>query len=455
MYITIINGSPKGQYSVTLQTALYLQKLFPEHTYDIINAGRRIKSLEKDFSQVKESMEKADILLFSYPVYTFLAPAQLHRFIELLKNSGWELSGKIATQITTSKHFYDVTAHTYIKENCLDMGLRFINGLSADMDDLTTEKGQTQAKKFFEHLLFRAENSLFERPAAPMGKPAHLPVTVPLPREKKTGRDIVVVTDCEAENEQLSGMISRFDAVLPYPVRVVNLCDFPFAGGCLGCLNCASTGKCVYKDGFDTYLREKIQTSDAIVYAFTIKDHSMGALFKTYDDRQFCNGHRTVTMGKPVGYIISGDLSEEENLRLVLRGRSQAGGNFLAGPATDEFDTNKEIDDMAAELSWALENNYAPPSDFLGVGGIKIFRDLIYGMRGIMKEDHKFYKEHGLYDFPQKKKGTTALMYLAGAALSNDKIRAKMGNKMNEGMLLPYKSILEKAVPVHKNEKEK
>ena len=35
----------------------------------------------------------------------------------------------------------------------------------------------------------------------------------------------------------------------------------------------------------------------------------MGALFKMFDDRQFCNGHRTVTMGKPVGYIIDGHLS--------------------------------------------------------------------------------------------------------------------------------------------------
>ncbi len=447
MYITVINGSPKGQYSVTLQTTLYLQKLFPEHTYDIVNAARRIKSLEKDFSQVKESIEKADILLFSYPVYTFLAPAQLHRFIELLKESDINLKGKIATQITTSKHFYDVTAHAYIKENCHDMGLRFVDGLSADMDDLTNAKGQEQAKQFFKHLLFCAENGLFEEGESKPAVPAPCVVTVPAACEKKAGKDIVVVTDCEEDNSQLKNMISRFSAVLPYPVRIVNLREIPFSGGCLGCLNCATGGKCVYKDGFDSFLRETIQSSDAIVYAFTVKDHSMGSLFKTYDDRQFCNGHRTVTMGKPVGYLISGGLSKEENLRLVLRGRSEAGGNFLAGLASDETASDKEIDDMAKQLAWALENGYTTPANFLGVGGIKIFRDLIYGMRGMMKEDHKFYKEHGLYDFPQKKKGTTALMYLAGAALSNDKIRSKMGNKMNEGMLMPYKSILDKTVP--------
>ena len=34
-------------------------------------------------------------------------------------------------------------------------------------------------------------------------------------------------------------------------------------------------------------------------------------------------------------------------------------------------------------------------------------------------------------------------MYLAGAALSSPKIKSKMGNKMNEGMLMPYKKVLD------------
>ena len=34
-------------------------------------------------------------------------------------------------------------------------------------------------------------------------------------------------------------------------------------------------------------------------------------------------------------------------------------------------------------------------------------------------------------------------MYLVGALISNPKIKAKMGNAMNEGMLMPYKKVLE------------
>ncbi len=140
---------------------------------------------------------------------------------------------------------------------------------------------------------------------------------------------------------------------------------------------------------------------------------------------------------------MSGNLSEEPNLNMIIEGRANVGGNFLAGVAADEKDTDKEIDDLVKSLQYAIENSYAPPSNFYGVGGMKIFRDLIYQMKGMMKADHKFYKEHGQYDFPQKKKGTMLLMYLVGAMMGNPKIKAKIGNKMNEGMLMPYKKVLD------------
>ena len=96
-------------------------------------------------------------------------------------------------------------------------------------------------------------------------------------------------------------------------------------------------------------------------------------------------------------------------------------------------------------LMYALKNKYVQPANFYGVGGMKIFRDLIYTMQGMMKADHKFYKSHGQYDFPQKHKGRVAAMYLVGALLSSEKIRSKMGNRMTEGMLMPYKKVMDTA----------
>ena len=445
MKILVINGSPKGKYSITLQTCNYLQILHPEHEFEILHAGQSIKALEKDFSPALAAVEKADILLFSYPVYTFIAPCQLHRFIELLKASGIDLSGKFATQISTSKHFYDITAHRYIEENCHDLGLKYIHGLSADMDDLTTEKGQNEAEKFFEYLLWSVENEIFEPAPAKQPPAAHIPVkAAPVSDAAKPG-DVVVLTDCEKEDVQLQSMIDRFCAVLPRKTRVINIREYPFKGGCLGCFNCAVSGKCIYKDGFDDYLRNEIQTAEAIVYAFTIKDHSMGSRFKMYDDRNFCNGHRTVTIGMPIGYLISGNYSLEANLQTILHARAQVGSNFLAGVATDETDPDTAIDALANKLCYALEYAYVPPQNFYGIGGMKVFRDLIWIMQGMMKADHKFYKSHGQYDFPQKQWPRMIAMYGVGALLANPKLKSKMGNKMNEGMIMPYQKALDAA----------
>ena len=443
MNILVLNGSPKGEYSITLQTVRYLEKLNPEDTFTVLHVGQKIKALEKDFAPAIKAINDADALLFSYPVYTFIAPCQLHRFIELMKEHKVDVKGKVATQITTSKHFYDVTAHRYIQDNCQDMGIKIVRGLSADMEDLTSKKGQKEADDFWTHFHWCVKNEYFETCYNREYTASHKPVSVPNVTKKAENGDVVIVTDCTSANTQLTNMIARFQAKLPVKSRIVNIAEYPLKGGCLGCFSCAPDGVCIYNDKFDVFLRDEIQTAQAIIYAFTIKDHSMGSRFKMYDDRQFCNGHRTVTMNMPIGYLISGNLSEEENLRTIVEARSQVGGNIPAGIATDEFDPDKEIDKLVASLTYALENKYIQPSNFYGVGGMKIFRDLIYQMRGMMRADHKFFKSHGQYDFPQKKKGQTMMMYLVGAMLANKKIKAKMGNKMNEGMIAPYKKVID------------
>lgn len=445
MNILVLNGSPAGQASITLQTVLYIQQFYEQYPFEVLDVGQRIKQYEKDFGECRKKIDAADLIIFAYPVYTFLIPAQLHRFIEMMKEENIDYTGKYATQITTSKHFYDVTAHRFIQDNCDDMGLAYIKGLSADMEDLLHKKGQDEALSFFQYVLWSYQHGYHE-PVLYREKKEWNGIETTIPDKEvipKRGK-IAVVTDTE-EGSPLSRMIQRLQYNTSFETVVVNLRDFPFSGGCLGCFHCASTGECIYKDGFDAYLRNKIQTTDATVYAFTIQDHGMGYRFKLFDDRQFCNGHRTVTMGKPVGYLIDGDLDDEPNLRMVIEARADTGGNYLAGIATNKKNPDHEIDRLADTLRYAVEKNYRQPQMFYGVGGLKIFRDLIYEMQGMMKEDHRFYKEHGFYDFPQKKKGMILGMYLVGEMMTNPKLSKKLGGKMTEGMLMPYQQVIKKA----------
>lgn len=445
MEILVINGSPKGRTSVTVQTAKYWEILHPEITFTYLNAGARINALEKDFSEAAQLLLRADILLFSYPVYTFLAPSQLHRFISLVKHEGIDLIGKPFAQLTTSKHFYDTTAHAYVRDNGADIGMNYLGGLSADMDDLTKEKGREEAEAFFKHMLWAYENRIYEKSFLPGSEKFVNIVPAPAEPVAKKGEGFVsIVADFGPEDESLKALIDRFRAKLPYETELVNLRTFPFKGGCLGCFGCAADGVCVYKDGYSEMLA-RVHEAKAIVLAFSIEDHSMGPRFKMYDDRQFCNGHRTVTEGTPFGYLVSGPLSREENLREVITARAEVGGNFLAGIAGDEHSPEQEVDALVSSLRYAVENGYRQPKNFYGVGGMKIFRDLIWLMQGLMREDHRFFKSHGQYDFPQKQRGRMLAMYLVGGLMRNKKLAKKAGGKMTEGMLAPYTKVLEAA----------
>ena len=446
MKILILNGSPRGDNSITLFHMKYLEKKFPEHDYETINVAAKIKSIERDFSSAKKSLEQADLIVFCYPVYTFVIPAQLHRFIELVKENKVRIAGKYATQVTTSKHFYDITAHRFIEENCADMGLKYVRGLSADMEDIRSKKGRSEAVDFFKFVLWSINGGLCDEPHMITVKGKTYKASTAVKNSSvKTNKSIALVTDYDSEDksaDKLRSMIDRFVLRFPGEVNVINIREFPFIGGCLGCFNCATDGTCIYKDGFDEFLRKNINGADAVVYAYSIKDHSMGYRFKLFDDRQFCNGHRTVTMGKPVAYLVDGILSIETNLMTIMEAKAQVGGNYLAGIVSNENDADESIDNMVKKLYYAMKNRYNPPANFYGVGGMKIFRDLIYQMQGLMKEDHRFYKEHGFYDdYPQKNIGRIIGMYLVSAMMNNKKLSKKVS--MTDGMMTMYKKVLE------------
>lgn len=157
--------------------------------------------------------------------------------------------------------------------------MRFIHGLSADMDDLLSTKGQQEARDFFNYVCWCMAQDIYEPNLNTLRGPKHMPVTFPATDDAIKKGDVVIVTDCQPDNTRLQHMIARFQAVLPLQTRIVNIREYPFRGGCLGCFNCAVSGKCIYIDGFDDFLRNTIQTAQAIIYAFTIQDHSMGVDF--------------------------------------------------------------------------------------------------------------------------------------------------------------------------------
>ena len=141
MKIVVLNGSPKGHVSVTMQYVNLIQKKFPHHELRIFNVASQIKKIEKDetaFREIMDEVRSAGGVLWAFPLYVFLVSSQYKRFIEIL----WERNGadafrdKYAATLSTSIHFFDHTAHNYIRAICDDLDMRFAGAFSAEMHDL-------------------------------------------------------------------------------------------------------------------------------------------------------------------------------------------------------------------------------------------------------------------------------------------------------------------------------
>jgi len=139
MKIAVLNGSPKGEVSVTMQYVHFLQQRFPEIEFVFYDVALKIKKLEKDdksFGEVIAGVAAADAVLWAFPLYFLVVCSQYKRFIELIfeKNAVSAFRGKPAACLTTSINFFDHTAQNYINGICDDLGMNFFGSYSAEMN---------------------------------------------------------------------------------------------------------------------------------------------------------------------------------------------------------------------------------------------------------------------------------------------------------------------------------
>jgi hypothetical protein len=83
---------------------------------------------------------------------------------------------------------------------------------------------------------------------------------------------------------------------------------------------------------------------------------------------------------------------------------------------------------------------------FLGVGGIKVFRDDIWGrLRPTFQADHRFYKKHGVYDFPQN---DYKMRLIVGIFMLLEKLpafRKEYVKRTKAEMVKPLQKVIEKS----------
>lgn len=456
MNLVVLNGSPKGDVSVTMQYIHYLEKHFPTHRFVIVNVSQRINKIAKDeraFDDVIKEVRSADIVVWAFPLYVCLVPAQYKRFIELIfeKKAEDAFREKYSAILTTSVHFYDHTAHNYMTAICNDLGMRCVASYSAGMYDLLRGQGREGFILFAEDMFNAVEKRLPATRSHPALQPSEFsyaagkpPIRLPL-----GGKRMLVLTDDNQPSQNLAAMLTRFVDGIDGDVEVVHLESLDIKGGCIGCLHCGYDNTCAYegKDGFIDFYNQKVRSADIIVFAGTIRDRFLSARWKTYFDRAFFNTHIPTLIGKQIGFLISGPLMQISNLREILAAYCEWQQTNLVDIVTDEYGDSAAIDaliqGLAERLIWSAGRNYLKPMTFRGVGGMKIFRDEVWGnLRFVFQADHRYYRRQGFYDFPQKNFKTRRLNFLMILLTKIPSFRKVFVKTINDKMIKPLQYVV-------------
>ena len=459
MKITVLNGSPKGGLSATMQYVHFIQKKYPQHELKIFHVSQQIKRVENNeeaFQEIMDEVGSSDGVLWAFPLYYFLVASQYKRFIELIFERRMErvFKNRYAAVLTTSIHFFDHTAHNYTRAICDDLDMRVAGSFSAGMYDLL-KGGNRDRLRLFGEAFFRA---IEER--IPTSK-VYRPVTwralnyAPGLMESKVeggGKKILLVIDSENRQENLIRMAEQFRKAFSCETEMINLQGVDMKGGCLGCLQCGYDHTCAYtgKDEFIEFYNTKLKTADIVVFAGEIKDRYLSSRWKMFFDRSFFNTHTPSLSGKQIGFIVSGPLSQIPNLRQILEAYTDWQQANLVDIVTDEYEDSAVIDGLLQKLAtglvWFAERSYIQPRTFLGIGGMRIFRDDVWGrLRFPFRADHQFYKKHGIYDFPQKDYKGRIVSQILLLLTKIPTIRKEIYHKrMKEEMIKPLQKALEK-----------
>ena len=416
MKIVVLNGSPKGDLSVTMQYIHFVKKKFPQHGWVVHNISQRINAIEKKeeaFREIIDDIRSAAGVVWAFPVYFLLVPSNYKRFIELIWERGGEdaFKDKYAAALSTSIHYYDHIAHKYINAISDDLDMKYVDGFSADMYDLLDENERKRLLLFAKHY-FGAIDSHLPRPKnfRPLVQNSFEYAPGAIAKKFDTeNRKIVVLTDAGNGETNLRRMIQQFAEIASNKAELINLHEIDIQGGCLGCIQCGYDNSCAYghTDGFVDFFDNKIKTADILVIAGSVTDRYLSSRWKLFFDRSFYNNHVPIMAGKQLGFIISGPLSHIPHLTQALEGFYECQHANIVDFVTDECGDSTEIDFQLQALAERLiqfsKDGYVRPISFLGLGGRKIFRDDIFGrLRFPFRADHNFFKRHGAYDYPQK-----------------------------------------------------
>ncbi len=409
MKVTVFSFSPKNETSITYQSALYLEKVFKNDSFDIRLVGGKCECTDEDGA----SMESSELIMFITSLFHFSVPHQMMMFLDdLYAKFGESMKKKTFVLYTTSGKIMDITAHGYVENFLKNHGLKYEKFLSQYDVSLLSDEGRAELIRWFtfvkEHM--SGESVRF--------------------KDDKCRAVVFDVTD--GNNPRVNEAAAKAESALSEKgaaVSRVNVRDYKILG-CNACYNCYTTCVCCLNkaDDWMKAFEAVVKDTDIIFCVGKLENGMLGHLHKAWLDRQVQFGRRPFYREQIFDYLLDTSESTVDDLNMF-----KIHTDAMCGFGGDVCSCIGDIDELDEHIRTAVllyNNEMRHAENFYGVGVNLKFTRLAVEIQNLAVEDYAYFKSIGAYK-PMEINPNIGAVYSP-----EDAVRTK------KGRLIPYRAVL-------------
>lgn len=400
MFITVLNHSPKGEDSITLQVINYLKKAYSEDHFEVFNCA-----LGDVSDELLQSIRESELVIHTSSIFHLGVHAQMIGFLDQLSQYP-VMVNKPVSYVTTSLKLGDSKCEEYIARTMGYQGARVLQMLSLFDEEILSLEGQSKVCKWFEYL----KASVVER--------------CETPKYQITW----VYCDVDDRNKEIEETLREEVDKYFKSSKVITLEEYQVSP-CVACYNCYTNRQCVLSDDFLKCCDDIYNESDFIVFVGTLHFGELSEQFKKWLDRHVQWGRVPDNRRKVFGYVVVPDAYSEARDTVLFENRMKAlnefGGNYTLG-VFEPHQVGKliaAIKDFIRVVDCEAPINVTDRGNYLHQSFVK----LAYSLQNLAPQDYEYYNSKGEY---------------SNVLTINDKVapisNEMSGMKLRKGRLIPY-----------------
>ena len=384
MKICVLSCSPKGENSLGLQSAKFLQQFYPDDVFDI-----HFTSTVKCSDEVVNSACEADLVMILSSIFHLNIHGQMMSMLDelaakLKAKLGDDINKKYFTYVTSSNFIYDIGAHKYVKHWARSEKLNFLRLLSLKDDSLLTEKGREELYRWF---AYTKETIEYLRSGA-----------TPKVTEK---RKVSILNDLlpEASVRRVADLYEARGC----EVDIVNLSEYEIKP-CNACFACYSNRVCCMKDDMEKLIDRLGTNTDLMINMGTLRYGMLSQKYKFFTDRHVQFG-RAGTSDEFVRItFVESDEDPIERMESMNEfsqwedaitgvGRDYGAGTHFMRIGDEEIDISRQVDDTILIMNNELIGQRSVFSECLNTR----FAELAHLLQFMVPIDYEHFKKDGYY----------------------------------------------------------